>query len=70
MLAFIYLAYHMMALLDETVPAFEDTWIEVLGDLFSLAWDCSSYPDFFRHRMRVLLYIGLLAGLESFLPVL
>ena len=28
MLAFIYIAYSMMALLYETVPAFEDTWIE------------------------------------------
>jgi hypothetical protein len=33
MLTFIYLAYSMMALLFETVPAFEDTWIECLGDL-------------------------------------
>ncbi|ENH72037.1 Telomerase-binding protein EST1A [Fusarium oxysporum f. sp. cubense race 1] len=33
MLTFIYLAYNMMALLYETVPAFEDTWIECLGDL-------------------------------------
>lgn len=33
MVAFIYLAYSMMALLYETVPAFEDTWIECLGDL-------------------------------------
>ena len=33
MLAFIYLAYLMMALLYETVPLFEDTWIECLGDL-------------------------------------
>jgi len=33
MLAFIYLAYEMMALLYETVPAFEDRWIECLGDL-------------------------------------
>src|SRR5262249_20057338 len=32
-LAFIYLAYQMMALLYETVPTFEDTWIECLGDL-------------------------------------
>jgi hypothetical protein len=32
-LAFIYLAYSMMALLYETVPAFEDTWIESLGGL-------------------------------------
>jgi len=33
MLAFIYLAYQMMALLYETVPIFLDTWIECLGDL-------------------------------------
>ena len=33
MLAFIYLAYSMMALLHETVNTFEDTWIECLGDL-------------------------------------
>lgn len=33
MLAFIYLAYQMMALLFETVPSFLDTWIECLGDL-------------------------------------
>lgn len=33
MLTFIYMAYSMMALLYETVPAFEDTWIESLGDL-------------------------------------
>ncbi|KAF4124398.1 hypothetical protein GMORB2_5064 [Geosmithia morbida] len=33
MLAFIYIAYGMMSLLYETVPAFEDTWRECLGDL-------------------------------------
>ncbi|PWW79037.1 hypothetical protein C7212DRAFT_167186 [Tuber magnatum] len=33
MLTFIYLAYSMMALLYETVPAFENTWVECLGDL-------------------------------------
>ena len=33
MLAFIYIAYSMMALLYETVPAFEDTWVECLGDM-------------------------------------
>uniref|UniRef100_A0A8H7NKT9 DNA/RNA-binding domain-containing protein n=1 Tax=Bionectria ochroleuca TaxID=29856 RepID=A0A8H7NKT9_BIOOC len=33
MLTFIYLAYAMMALLYETVPNFEDTWVECLGDL-------------------------------------
>ncbi|KAJ5104872.1 DNA/RNA-binding domain E.t1.c1-type [Penicillium alfredii] len=33
MLSFIYLAYSMMTLLLESVPAFEETWIECLGDL-------------------------------------
>lgn len=33
MLSFIYLAYTNTALLYETIPAFEDTWIECLGDL-------------------------------------
>ncbi|KAK5076668.1 hypothetical protein LTS08_005839 [Lithohypha guttulata] len=33
MLSFVYLAYSMMALLKETVPDFEETWIECLGDL-------------------------------------
>src|SRR6266496_377770 len=33
MLAFVHLAYSMMALLMESVPTFEDTWIECLGDL-------------------------------------
>ena len=39
MLAFIYIAYHMMAFSQllypwlETVPTFEDTWIECLGEL-------------------------------------
>ncbi len=33
MLAFVYLAYAMMALLLESVPSFEETWIECLGDL-------------------------------------
>ncbi|PSR84390.1 hypothetical protein BD289DRAFT_453376 [Coniella lustricola] len=33
MLTFINLAYSMMALLYETVPALEDTWTECLGDL-------------------------------------
>lgn len=40
MLAFIYIAYAIMALLRETVPAFEDTWIECLGN--------SSIPTIFR----------------------
>jgi hypothetical protein len=33
MVMFIYLAYAIVALTYETVPAFEDTWIECLGDL-------------------------------------
>ncbi|MCJ1271160.1 hypothetical protein MMC22_011059 [Lobaria immixta] len=33
MLAFIYIAYSMVALLYETISTFEDTWIECLGDL-------------------------------------
>ena len=33
MRTFIHFAYHMMALLFETVPSFEETWIECLGDL-------------------------------------
>jgi casein kinase I homolog HRR25 len=33
LLAFLYLAYSMMALLMETVPSFLETWIEFLGDL-------------------------------------
>lgn len=33
MLTFIYMAYSMMTLLFESVRAFEDTWIECLGDL-------------------------------------
>ncbi|KAI4721992.1 hypothetical protein E4T48_01691 [Aureobasidium sp. EXF-10727] len=33
MLQFIYLAYQTVTLLYETVPSFEDTWVECLGDL-------------------------------------
>ena len=33
MLSFVYLAYQMMGLLMESVPAFHETWIECLGDL-------------------------------------
>lgn len=33
MLTFVYLAYSMVALLMESVPAFLETWIECLGDL-------------------------------------
>lgn len=33
MLSYIYLSYDMMALLYETIPSYEETWIECLGDL-------------------------------------
>ncbi|KAI9723550.1 MAG: hypothetical protein M1828_004146 [Chrysothrix sp. TS-e1954] len=33
MLSFLYMAYQMVALLYETVPNFEETWMECLGDL-------------------------------------
>jgi hypothetical protein len=33
MLTMIYMAYSMMALLYETVPALKDTWIECFGDI-------------------------------------
>lgn len=32
-LRFVYLAYQMIGLLMESVPAFYETWIECLGDL-------------------------------------
>ena len=33
MLAFVYLSYSMLGLLKESVPGFEETWVECLGDL-------------------------------------
>jgi hypothetical protein len=33
MLAYLYLSYSMMALLIESVPSLEETWMECLGDL-------------------------------------
>ena len=47
MIAFILLAYQMMALLYETVPAFEQTWIECLGDLgrYRMAVEEDDYRD-------------------------
>ncbi|KAM0323127.1 hypothetical protein ACHAQA_008977 [Verticillium albo-atrum] len=47
MLSFIYLAYSMMALLYETVPEFEETWIECLGDLgrYRMAIEDDSLED-------------------------
>lgn len=38
LLAFIFLVYQMIALLYETVPAFEDNWLECLGDLSRYRW--------------------------------
>jgi hypothetical protein len=48
MLAFIYFEYTMMALLYETVPALEDTWIECLGDLGS--YGMAIEDDYIRDR--------------------
>ena len=47
MLVFIRLAYSMMALLFETVPAFQGSWIECLGDLaqYRMAIEDKSYQD-------------------------
>ncbi|KAK2021895.1 hypothetical protein LX32DRAFT_645989 [Colletotrichum zoysiae] len=47
MLTFIYLAYSMMGLLYETVPTFEDTWIERLGDLarYRMAFEDDNLKD-------------------------
>ncbi|KAL8922049.1 MAG: hypothetical protein Q9172_003732 [Xanthocarpia lactea] len=47
MLAFIYIAYSMMALLYETVTMFEDTWVECLGDLgrYRMAVEDSNTSD-------------------------
>ncbi len=58
MLAFIYIAYSMMALLYETVHAFEDTWIECLGN-FTIpnkycCYSCMpSLGDLGRYRMAI-----------------
>ncbi|KAL2049789.1 hypothetical protein ABVK25_009884 [Lepraria finkii] len=47
MLAFIYIAYTMTALLYETVSTFEDTWIECLGDLdrYRMAIEDDEFKD-------------------------
>jgi hypothetical protein len=47
MLTFVYLTYSMMALLMESVPSFEETWIECLGDLARYRMACCSYMDRF-----------------------
>ncbi|KAK2791023.1 hypothetical protein FQN53_007212 [Emmonsiellopsis sp. PD_33] len=43
MLAFIYTAYSVMALLMESVPSFEDTWIECLSDLAGYRMSIEEY---------------------------
>lgn len=59
MLAFIYIAYTMMALLYETVSAFEDTWIECLGNsaftylMNRFAYMCVLVGDLGRYRMAI-----------------
>ncbi|KAI9040660.1 uncharacterized protein KD926_007876 [Aspergillus affinis] len=47
MLTFIYYAYSMMTLFLETVPSYEETWIEYLGDLskYRMAVDESNLHD-------------------------
>ncbi|KAI5927730.1 hypothetical protein F4810DRAFT_279023 [Camillea tinctor] len=54
---FIYMAYSMMALLYETVPALEETWMGCLRDLgrYRMAiedgiWDIEIWPSEFLHR--------------------
>ncbi|BCR83540.1 uncharacterized protein ACHE_10942S [Aspergillus chevalieri] len=56
-LTFLYWAYSMMTLFLESVPAFEDTWIECLGDLArygmavedSIARDCENWAGVARY---------------------
>ncbi|MCJ1456853.1 hypothetical protein MMC28_007219 [Mycoblastus sanguinarius] len=58
-LAFIYIAYSMMTLLYETVPTFEDTWIECLGKVTVIRGtseapvDCIYLGDLGRYRMAI-----------------
>ena len=54
MLAFIYIAYSMMALLYETVSTFEDTWIECLGNSLRLQFRFRfTYMSSFRRSWKV-----------------
>lgn len=59
MLAFIYLAYSIMALLYETVPIFEDTWMECLGNLSVIYYildrltNCIRLGNLGRYRMAI-----------------
>ncbi|MCJ1308021.1 hypothetical protein MMC25_001671 [Agyrium rufum] len=47
MLAWIYIAFSMMCLLYETVPMFEETWVECLGDLgrYRMAVEDNNHSD-------------------------
>ncbi|KAI6913900.1 hypothetical protein KC318_g979 [Hortaea werneckii] len=49
MLAFVYLAYQMMAPLLETVPSFEDTWVEWLRDLARYRMAIEEDRDLYSH---------------------
>ncbi|KAI7287274.1 hypothetical protein KC345_g609 [Hortaea werneckii] len=49
MLAFVYLTYQMMALLLETVPSFEDSWVECLGDLARYRMAIEEDRDLYSH---------------------
>ena len=57
-LAFIYIAFSMVALLYETVSIFEDTWIECLGMIFFVSgkrnkWLTMVQGDLARYRMAI-----------------
>ncbi|RMY01034.1 hypothetical protein D0867_11531 [Hortaea werneckii] len=49
MLAFVYLTYQMMTLLLETVPSFENTWVECLGDLARYRMAIEEDRDLYSH---------------------
>ena len=58
LLAFIYIAFSMVALLYETVSTFEDTWIECLGMIFFVSgkrnkWLTVTQGDLGRYRMAI-----------------
>ena len=58
MLAFIYIAFSMVALLYETVSTFEDTWIECLGMVLFVSgkrnkWLTVVQGDLGRYRMAI-----------------
>jgi hypothetical protein len=67
MFAFIYLAYRMMPLLYETVPAFEETWIECLGDRgrYRMAIEDDDIRHRYHHRNTSIEDLGILDDIES-----